>query len=63
MTPERERELRRPPATITREEWAAGWHFCPDFDQDLCGPPWAEELGSCEWCGFDGTAPYPGDAK
>jgi hypothetical protein len=62
MTPERERELRSGgEQTLTAAEWREGWHFCPDFDMDLCGPPWPPELGGCEWCGFDGADPYPGD--
>jgi hypothetical protein len=63
MTKEREEQLRRSGGALSAEEWGQGWHFCPDFDYDLCGPPWHDELGSCEWCGFDGSAPYPGDAK
>ncbi len=62
MTPARERELRGPGQKISREEWRDGWHYCPDFDMDLCG---AVDVGNghdcCEWCGFDGSDPYPED--
>jgi hypothetical protein len=63
VTPERQRELEpgKGVSVISADEWRQGWHYCPDFDGDLCGPPWPDELGACEWCGFDGTAPYPGE--
>lgn len=65
MTPERQRQLEpgRRGGPITADEWRAGWHYCPDFDMDLCGPPWDGDLRCCEWCGFDGTDPYPGKAE
>ncbi len=30
---------------------AQGWHFCPDFDEDL---QQADLSGECEWC-HDGS--------
>ncbi len=43
---------------LTKEELAQGWHFCPDFDQDLLDCQGKEgedgdEQGRCNWCGFD----------
>lgn len=62
MTPERMLELMRRGGEITLEEWRAGYHFCPDFDYDICGCIQHEEGRMlCQWCDFDGTAPYPGE--
>lgn len=44
MSPERYRELDTAVTpTLTPEERAEGWHFCPDWDYLLVGPGTAEE--------------------
>jgi len=60
VTPERYLEVARKGGGLTEEEWRQGYHFCPEFDYDLCS---CNETGAgllCQWCDFDGTAPYPG---
>lgn len=51
MTPERYNELMSDDtAKLSHEEMAAGWHFCPDWDDLLVGPgmPEAEScVGGC----------------
>jgi hypothetical protein len=57
-------DLMRHGGELTREEWRAGYHFCPDFDNDICScVEYAPGKLLCQWCDFDGTAPYPGDAQ
>lgn len=33
---------------LSPEERAEGWHYCQDFDLDLCP---VEADGKCRWCG------------
>ena len=42
MTDERREEITRG-AMLTKEEWEAGWHCCPDWDFLCVGP------GTPEW--------------
>lgn len=50
MTPGRYRVVDELGAGLTSEESAAGWHFCPDWDQMLVGPgmPEYEVCCTCE---------------
>lgn len=34
-------------ALLTPEEVAAGWHFCPDWDEALVGPPLKLMMDAC----------------
>jgi hypothetical protein len=63
VTPERLLELMRKGGELTREEWQAGYHFCPAFDNDICSCNEVDTPAGllCQWCDFDGTQPYPGD--
>lgn len=48
MSPERYKALDADPeGVVTEEEFAQGWHFCPDWDWLLVGPGMPEEEGCC----------------
>ncbi len=51
MTPERYHALmddhQETMPCLTDEEWAAGYHFCPDWDGLLIGPGHDGELAHC----------------
>lgn len=38
---------------LTKDEIAAGWHFCPDFDEDLCRGDENGEGTRCQWCDYE----------
>lgn len=40
--------------TLTEAEQRDGWHFCPEFDEELTQGEERNEDGSCAWCRFDG---------
>lgn len=42
-------------ASVTPEEYAAGWHFCPEMDGCLMGPGTWGEGDKC-FCGHGPTA-------
>lgn len=46
--------ISRGTADLTAEEMTGGWHFCPEFDEDLTqGEEW-DTQGRCNWCGYEG---------
>lgn len=32
---------------LTKEELEEGWHFCPEWDEMLIGPPMKAEMEAC----------------
>ncbi len=48
-------KISRGTAELTPAEMTVGgWHFCPEFDEDLTqGEEW-ETQGRCNWCGYEG---------
>ena len=46
MTPERYKEINDTGKGLTVQEYNAGWHFCPEWDQLLVGPG-MEEMKVC----------------
>jgi len=60
MTNTRRRELERVEgARLTPTEQREGWHFCPEFDEDLIQGEDTPGQVRCGWCGFDGGAVTP----
>ena len=50
MTPSRSLELERTGGTLTQEEMADGWHYCPEWDYMLVNMNDKEGDGSCCTC-------------
>lgn len=59
MTPERYAALDRAGRGLSREEVAAGWHYCPDWDFMLIGPGMEGELDGCT-CPKETQQPFVG---
>lgn len=45
---ERWRELSKSGGAPSHEELAQGWHYCPEFDEELLDDTWGPE--GCQWC-------------
>ncbi len=57
MTNERWKFLSTTPGqTLSLEEKQEGWHFCPEFDEDLIQGCDTAFKRHCDWCGNDGRS-------
>jgi hypothetical protein len=48
-------ELSKHGGKLTLAEQRSGWHFCPEYDEELTQGEERRDDGSCAWCGFDGS--------